>query len=466
MGRLVLRNTVYAALLLWAISLAAFGLSRMVPGDVVLDYLSIDDRAFSTSMNPSALRAAYARVAGKRGFDQPAFYLSVKPGYTPAGLDSIVYREDRETVAKWSRETLEGERCLSIYRSLRAALDQSCATPAASHDCNAIHQLLTVQDIPELHIQLGRVMAGMAADTGAWRAILAQAHADVEVLMRGSRKVVGLSWLPRVTWHGTANQYHAWMTGLVRLKPLTSLVDGRDAWTKIGEAVRWTLLMNILAFLLALAAGMAIGLWSGAHDQRRAERVVNVALFVVYALPSFWIATLLITWLASGQGLSLFPTGGLGPYARAGNVFEKWGIILWHLTLPVCCMALGAIAYVSRQMKMSVVHQLSQPYVGFLRAQGIPEGVILRRHVLRNASFPMITLAGQSIPVLLSGSLLIEVIFSIPGMGRLLYNSIIARDWPVVFPILMISAAVTVVAYILTDAVYKWADPRIKTGMA
>src|SRR5690606_13034553 len=128
-------------------------------------YLSIDDRAFSTSMNPSALRAAYARVAGKRGFDQPAFYLSVKPGYTPAGLDSIVYREDRETVAKWSRETLEGERCLSIYRSLRAALDQSCATPAASHDCNAIHQLLTVQDIPELHIQLGRVMAGMAADT-------------------------------------------------------------------------------------------------------------------------------------------------------------------------------------------------------------------------------------------------------------------------------------------------------------
>jgi peptide/nickel transport system permease protein len=417
-------------------------------------------------MNPAALRAAYARVAAKRGFDQPAFYVSLRPGYSPRGLDSIIYREDRETVAAWTWETLEGEKSLSIYRALRAALDQSSGTPAGSRDCDAIHQLLTVRSVPELHQQLGRVLAGMGSDSVAWHPMLVQAHADVETLMRASRKVAGVPWLPRITWHGTTNQYHAWMTGLTGLKPLTSLVDGRDAWTKISEAVRWTLIMNTLALLVALAGGMAIGLWSGAHDHRGAERIVNIALFVIYALPSFWIATLLITWLASGEGLSLFPTGGLGPHTRAGNVFEKWGIILWHLTLPVCCMALGAIAYVSRQMKMSVVHQLSQPYVGFLRAQGIPEGIILRRHVLRNASFPMITLAGQSIPVLLSGSLLIEVIFSIPGMGRLLYNSLVARDWPVVFPILMISAAVTVVAYILTDAVYKWADPRIKTGMA
>ena len=466
MGRLVLRNTVYAALLLWAISLAAFGLSRMVPGDVVLDYLSIDYRAFSTSMNPAALRAAYARVAAKRGFDQPAFYVSVRPGYTPPGLDSIPYREDRETVAAWCVETLEGDRCLSIYRSLRAALDQRCTTPGASRECDAIHQLLTIRAIPELHQQLGRLHAGMTADSIAWQSTLAEAHADIEALMRGSRKVTRVPWLPRITWHGKANQYHAWMTGLVRLKPLTSLVDGRDAWTKIGESVRWTLLMNTLAFLLALAAGIAIGVWSGAHDQHLAERIINVALFVVYALPSFWVATLLITWLASGEGLSLFPTGGLGPYARADNLLEKWGIILRHLTLPVCCMALGAIAYVSRQMKMSVVHQLGQPYVGFLRTQGLPARTILHRHVVRNASFPMITLAGQSIPVLLSGSLLIEVIFSIPGMGRLLYNSLIARDWPVVFPILMISATVTVVAYILTDAVYQWADPRVKTGKA
>jgi peptide/nickel transport system permease protein len=93
----------------------------------------------------------------------------------------------------------------------------------------------------------------------------------------------------------------------------------------------------------------------------------------------------------------------------------------------------------------------------------VSEKTILRKHVFKNALFPMITLIGGALPALLSGSLIIEVIFSIPGMGRLLYSSLMARDWPVVFPILMMVATITVFAYILTDVVYKWADPRVKT---
>lgn len=270
-------------------------------------------------------------------------------------------------------------------------------------------------------------------------------------------------WLPVFYWHGTHNQYHQWMGGFITFKPLTSLIDGRNAWSKIFDALSWTLLLNGLAFILAIVLGVLIGLWSGRHDGLKKERVVNIILFTLFALPSFWLATLFIYFLSSGEWLSIFPAGGLGPYHSASNVFQKWAVLLTHLTLPVLCLALGSLAYISRQMKQSVVNQFHQPYVLSLRSLGVSEKTILRKHVFRNALFPVITMIGGALPALLSGSLIIEVIFSIPGMGRLMYTSLVARDWPVVFPILMFGAAITVFSYILTDVIYKWADPRVKS---
>ncbi|MGB3079490.1 MAG: ABC transporter permease, partial [Saprospiraceae bacterium] len=274
---------------------------------------------------------------------------------------------------------------------------------------------------------------------------------------------VATTWLPLIEWNGTHNQYHQWMSGLLSQRPLTSLVDGLNAWTKIFDALKWTLLLNGLAFLLAILLGVGIGIWSGAHDGMPLERIINWILFALFALPSFWLGTLFIYSLTSGEWLSIFPSGGLGSYQRAGSVIEKWSILFSHLLLPVMCLTLGALAYVSRQMKQSVLHQMEQPYVKALRAQGISERTILKKHVIRNALFPVITIIGGSVPALLSGSLIVEVIFSIPGMGRLMYNSLLAHDWPVVFPVLMLGAAITVFSYVLTDVVYKWADPRVKT---
>ncbi len=112
------------------------------------------------------------------------------------------------------------------------------------------------------------------------------------------------------------------------------------------------------------------------------------------------------------------------------------------------------------------MHEFTQPYVGMLRSQGVAEKTILRKHIIGNALFPVITMIGGAIPALLSGSLIIEVIFSIPGMGRLMYNSLMSRDWPVAFPILMFGAAITILSYLITDIVYKWMDPRVKVLQA
>lgn len=470
MIRSLLRRCLNALVLLGVISIIAFYLSKLVPGDEVLDYLSLDDSKYAASVDPLEQRVAYARVAKKRSLDLPLFYLSVLPSNYPDSLFLILPVSDRQTVKKWAQASNQKEGTIDLYHDLQRGLGYACpladASPAADQLCQMISELLHTHDLFSAHHIILRHHSLIAKDSSATPetlAILDTLNKDIELLVRSTGKPQMAKWLPVFYWHGTHNQYHQWMGGFITFKPLTSLIDGRNAWSKIFDALSWTLLLNGLAFILAIVLGVLIGLWSGTHDGLKKERVVNIILFTLFALPSFWLATLFIYFLSSGEWLSIFPAGGLGPYHSASNVFQKWAVLLTHLTLPVLCLALGSLAYISRQMKQSVVNQFHQPYVLSLRSLGVSEKTILRKHVFRNALFPVITMIGGALPALLSGSLIIEVIFSIPGMGRLMYTSLVARDWPVVFPILMFGAAITVFSYILTDVIYKWADPRVKS---
>jgi peptide/nickel transport system permease protein len=470
MIRSLLRRCLNALVLLGVISIIAFYLSKLVPGDEVLDYLSFDDSKYTASVGPLEQRIAYARVAKKRGLDLPLFYLSVLPSNYPDSLFLILPISDRLTLKKWAQASNQKEGVINMYHDLQSGLGYACPladiSPAADQLCETINEILRTHDLFSVHHIVLRNHSLIAKDSTATRqtlAILDTLNKDIELLVSSNAKPTVAEWLPVFYWHGTNNQYHQWMGGFITFKPLTSLIDGRNAWAKILDALSWTLLLNGLAFILAIVLGVLIGLWSGTHDGYKKERVVNIILFTLFALPSFWLATLFIYFLSSGEWLSIFPAGGLGPYHNESNFFNKWAVLLTHLTLPVLCLSLGSLAYISRQMKQSVVNQFHQPYVFSLRSLGVSEKTILRKHVFRNALFPVITMIGGALPALLSGSLIIEVIFSIPGMGRLMYTSLVARDWPVVFPILMFGAAMTVFSYILTDVIYKWADPRVKS---
>lgn len=470
MIRSLLRRCIHAFILLGLISIIAFSLNKLVPGDEVLDYLSIDDSRYSSSADPLERRDAYTNVALKRGLDLPAFYFSVMPGYYPDSLFHIMPVEDRQTVIEWAQYSKDKAAAIQLYKDLVSGLHDACpkadTSVVANRICQDIDAVLGLHDLFSVHHKVIRLQneinQNQITDT-TYSTIISVINKDIEKLISPPKDLSFSTWVPVFRWHGTHNQYHQWIGGLVTFRPLTSLVDGRNAWAKMIDALKWTLLLNGLAFILAIVFGIVIGIWSGTHDGFKTERLVNVLLFALFALPSFWLATLFIYFLSTGEWLSILPAGGLGSYHSTGSVFEKWGIIALHLILPVICLTLGSLAYVSRQMKQSVVLQLSQPYILSLRTQGVSEKTIVRKHVIRNALFPVITLVGGSIPGLLSGSLIIEVIFSIPGMGRLMYSSLLAHDWPVVFPILMLSATITVVTYMLTDIIYKWADPRVKS---
>jgi peptide/nickel transport system permease protein len=464
----LIRKTIYAFLWLWVISILAFWLSKQVPGDEILDYLSIETNAYSTALNPDQQREAYIHVAKKRGLDLPFFYFSVHKGYYPKSLFSLFPVEDRQAVKSWIDQSNDSKGSTELYESLRLGLKYSCqkesAFPIADSCCREIHSILLQTDIQQLNQQISNLREKVERDgrDSTLITMVAGIQHQASTLLE-HHPVSFFAGLPSFTWNGLHNQYHQWMTGLVSFQPMASLIDGRDAWTKIFDALKWTLILNGLAFVFAIGLGVLIGIWSGRREGTRKEKWLSILLFTFFAIPSFWLATLLIFFFSSGEWLSILPPGGLGQYQAADSIFEKWWIIGLHLILPVFCLTIGSLAYISRQMKQSVQHEFSQPYVSALRALGISEKSILRKHVIRNALFPMITMMGSALPAILSGSLIIEVIFSIPGMGRLMFTSLMARDWPVVFPILMLGAAVTVFAYTLTDLLYKWLDPRVKS---
>jgi peptide/nickel transport system permease protein len=463
----LIRKFFFAFLWLWVISILAFWLSKQVPGDEVLDYLSIENETFSKSLNPYQQREAYQQTAHKRGLDLPLFYFSLDKGIYPQSLETIFPEEDRNAIKGWINASHNSRGSMEFYSSLRQSLQSSCSnssiSPLADASCRKIHAMLIQPDINIVYSSLNELF--QQSKTGN-DLILINQLTNAKALsnnLQVKHKLSVVEFLPSFHWNGSKNQYHRWMTGLITLKPMVSLIDGRNAWTKIGEALKWTFILNGLAFILAIFLGVVIGIWSGVRDGSRKEKWASIILFTFFAIPAFWLATLLIFLLASGEWLSILPPGGLGNYHVANSIWEKWGIIGMHLILPVFCLTIGSLAYISRQMKQSVLHEYSQPYISSLRALGISEKTILRKHIIRNALFPMITMMGNAFPAIISGSLIIEVIFSIPGMGRLMFNSLMARDWPVVFPILMLGATVTIISYTLTDIVYKWLDPRVKS---
>jgi peptide/nickel transport system permease protein len=166
-----------------------------------------------------------------------------------------------------------------------------------------------------------------------------------------------------------------------------------------------------------------------------------------------------------GVYLELLPISGLKSFDFADlNLAEKALDLGKHLVLPVFISAFGGLAGISRYMKSSLLEVLRQEYITTAYAKGLPEAVVLRKHALRNALLPVITILGLSVPGLIGGSVIFESIFSIPGMGQLFYMSVMARDYPTIMGILVIGAFLTLLGNLIADISYALADPRIRIG--
>ena len=258
-------------------------------------------------------------------------------------------------------------------------------------------------------------------------------------------------------------QYLYWFRGIVTLDFGRSTLDRRLVIDRIMEKMPRTFVLNSIAFLLAALIGLPIGLWSAKRSGRVVERGSSVFFFLLYSLPTFWVALLLMEWLAvrwnvlpligmtSDDYLSMTTTQQIADRAR-------------HFILPVITLCYGEIAVLARFTKSSLTEVIRQDFITTARAKGAGEGSVLLVHAFRNALIPLVTLLGLIVPGLISGSVIVETMFQWDGAGKLYFDAVFARDYPTVLALTVVTAVVTLLASLAADILYAVADPRIRVG--
>lgn len=260
-------------------------------------------------------------------------------------------------------------------------------------------------------------------------------------------------------------QYVLWLGRLVRFDFGNSMKDHRPVIDKIGEALPITLMFNLLSLLLVYLISIPVGVYSATHPGTKRDSALTVFLFILYSMPSFWVAMLLILFLGGGEYLNWFPIQGL----QSGDaVLMPWHLRLldrlWHMAMPLFCMTYGGLALLSRYMRAGMLDVLRQDYIRTARAYGFSERTVVWKYTMRNSLIAIVTLLGGLLPALIGGSVIIETIFSIPGMGRLAFEAVLSRDYPLIMGEVTIASLLTLAGLLLSDLLYVVVDPRIKLG--
>lgn len=491
------------------ISLLVFALSKFAPGDPVELRLGGGTQAGATGQlsDKIAGEKEYFETAERMGLDIPNFYFDLKSKAYPDTL----YKVGR----KYERKTLKGlckqyGNWPEVSRYYKAAKDLEFATFEIEKNDNTYDELRTVREnCNDLYRKpddgdINRLISGIkhAVDTQktitqinqidsvtydttiVTKQLLASLNDETEALITAYNNIknnatTGKRFIPSVNWHGFNNQYHVWLfgntpwigkskdptkvrKGFFRFDFGESYRDGRSVWLIIKEGVWITMGLNIIALILVYLGSIPLGVSIAIKKDTVYDRIATISTFILYALPSFWIATMLIIFFTNDEyGMNWFPSFGLGTVPEGASFFKGIGIKIHHLILPIFCMVYGGFAFLSRQMRGGMLNTINMDFIRTARSKGLSENKIIWKHGFRNSLIPIITIFASLLPGMIGGSIILEVIFSIPGMGKIAFESVVSRNFPVLFTIVMFSAILTVVGILISDIVYAAVDPRI-----
>ncbi len=243
-----------------------------------------------------------------------------------------------------------------------------------------------------------------------------------------------------------------------------SFKDQQPVISRILERLPITIEINIISLIIAYLIGLPLGIWLAVKQNTSIDRVATTGTFVLWSMPSFWVGMLLIIFLCNKEFLYWFPASGIQSLQASG----EWGF--WrllkdhahHMVLPVLASCYASFAGISRFMRTSMLENLRLDYVRTARAKGLSEKVVVLRHVFRNSLIPIVTILASLLPGLIAGSVFIETIFTIPGIGFLAFQSVLERDYLIVMAIFTIGSTLSLVGILIADILLKVVDPRIE----
>ena len=257
-------------------------------------------------------------------------------------------------------------------------------------------------------------------------------------------------------------QYWEWVKKVAVLdfgtefnRPNVQIVD--ELWRRMKVTLSITGISVLLIYLLAIP----LGIMSAVKQGTTVDKATTMFLFLLYSLPTFWAGLMLIIVFGK-TGLDWLPVIGL--HDKDAATMADWEYVkdmALHLVLPVVTFTYGGLAYLSRQMRVGMLETIHQDFIRTARAKGLSERTVIYRHALRNSVIPVITVFASILPILIGGSLIVEVVFGIPGMGLYAFEGLLRRDYPVVMATVTMSAFMTLLGFLLSDVLYAVVDPRI-----
>lgn len=451
------------------ISLLTFVISINAPGDPVETMLNQNVGGEGRSGEKLASEKTYNEKRKELGFDLPLFYFSFTNSTYPDTLYKIPKKAHRETLQRLSYQYGVWENVSAYYQAIRALefkvfeiMPSETNSSKLRNIKDNLNSLYLTHDEDEIKQTIENVEFDIFKDSNIKKTVetdFFELKNTFEHLIYN--KHIINRYIPKIHVYGINNQYHNWISNFVVGDFGISYQDKRPVSSKIFDALKWSMILSILSIIIAYIVAVPLGVKSAVDKGKTSEKIITTGLFLLYSLPNFWIATMLIQYLGDGDGLGWFPTHGLGELPESAPYWDRFFETAYHFILPLFCLTYASFAFISRQMRGGMLNVLEMDYIRTARAKGLKKQVVIWKHAFRNSLIPIITLFANIFPAAISGSFIIEVIFSIPGMGQLTLQAIFQRDYPIVFTVLMFSSILTLVGILIADILYAFVDPRI-----
>ncbi|MBT3621556.1 MAG: ABC transporter permease [Flavobacteriales bacterium] len=475
--------------MLIAISLLSFIISINAPGDPVERLSKAAGNEGSAEQQSGASKKIKEELRKKLGLDLPIFYLSitdlassdtlykVQDKYHKANLEALTHQSGNwEAVSNYYSSLLDLQKThqkidAKAIVSQDPSLSLNLVNEAANQFGFEIGSLLETSDKEIVALKFEKMNSLLVANT--FLSTLEPSLKNVTVKRENifTKATKWKTYIPAISWYGGKNQYHLWLLGngkdrkgLLRGDFGISYIDSQPIQSKIWQKVGISFSLSLISIILAYLISIPIGIYSAYKKDSVADKGLSLVLFVLYSMPSFFVATLLLLQFANPDNLSWFPVSGIQDPTIFDPDWSLW-MKLKHripfLILPIITYTYGSFAFLSRIMRVGMIDIVSQDYIRTARAKGLGEGKVILKHALRNSLLPIITVFASIFPMAIGGSIIIEVIFSIPGMGVEIFNAILNYDYPMIITVFTLSGFLIMVGYLVADLLYAVVDPRI-----
>lgn len=438
---------------LWVLSMLCFSLSKLTPDDPVLTELGLPVEEISGNQQKFvAFRNQYVRIVEKNGFHLPLFYISISSLAGRGDLDEILFLPEKRTAQKILAQNGNFDDLSEYLKVKKEFLSENKHTIQP----NLLQTLDTASNLRIISAVFTQIV-----ESDNFSSSSKSEKLQASVAQLNSKKDSWKSKIPILIWNGSKNQYHQWMSKILNGNWGISSRDNRPVWQKIWPAFKWTISLNAFAISMIVVLSVFLGLYTSARPYHIFTRLTYSGLFLISSLPVFLLAIIgLLVFSGSGH-LGIFPTPGAFPVSVSGATFSNFTRIIPFLILPLLIIILYGIPGLSRQVHNIMTEELRKEYVYASILRRIPARRVINQYAWKNALATLSVYLGRLIPALVSGSIVIESVFNLPGMGSLLIGSIVARDAPVVFGIVLLGGSFSILGLLIADAVMYKTDPNI-----